>query len=327
MSVSMSDIEAAAARIRAAVRRTPLLNDEAIDAELGCRLFVKAESLQAGGAFKLRGAMNALASLDPATRGLGVVAFSSGNHAIAVARAAKRFRVPAVIVMPADAPAAKRSATRAAGAEVVLYDRLTQSREAIGAEISEARGLHLVRPFDDPDVIAGQGTCGLEIAEDLEAAGVSPDAALVCASGGGLCAGVAVALQARFPGVAIHPVEPEGHNDLARSLASGRIEVNPPGVRSICDALLVERMGEHPFAILQDRAREGLTVSDAAVLRAMAFAALRLRLVLEPGGAAALAALLERRDAFAGRTVVVVASGGNVDGELLQRALEAAAAA
>jgi threonine dehydratase len=242
-----------------------------------------------------------------------VLAFSSGNHAIAVAQAAAAFHVPATIVMPADAPAAKRETAAAAGAELVLYDRLTESREAIAAALAQERSLPVVPPFDDPFVMAGQGTAGLEIAADLGARGERIDLALICASGGGLASGVGVALKAFDPAIDVVVVEPDGHDDIARSLSSGAIVRNAPGVRSICDGLLVEQMGAHPFATLRALEARTVTVTDAEVRRAMRLAFETLKLVLEPSGAAALAAALAGKADVAGRNVVVLASGGNVD--------------
>jgi threonine dehydratase len=315
---TIEDIRAAAERIRPHVRRTPLLESEGLNARLGARVLVKAECLQRGGAFKARGAFSAVTALlagGPKPKGL--IAYSSGNHAIAVATAARTFGLSAVIVMPADAPAAKRAQTEALGAEVVAYDRVRERREAIGEQLARERGLALVRPFDDPHVIAGQGTAGLEAAADLAAMGTTPDRALICASGGGLCAGVGLALRAQFPNVEIVAVEPEGHDDIARSLAAGRRVANAPGVRSICDALLVDQPGEITFPLLQGLQARTAAVSDAAVLEAMRTAALDLKLVLEPGGAAALAAALQGE---ARGVTLVLASGGNVDAPTYARA-------
>ena len=314
----LADLHAARERISPHVRRTPLLESETLNRRTGARVFVKAESLQRGGAFKARGAFSAITALlqHAEVRPRGLIAYSSGNHAIAVATAARTFGLSAVIVMPADAPAAKRAQTEALGAEVVAYDRERESREAIGVRLAEERGLALIRPFDDPLVIAGQGTAGLEIAEDLQALGLVPQRALICASGGGLCAGVGLALQAQFPEMEVVAVEPESHDDLARSLAAGERLANAPGVRSICDALLVDRPGALTFPILQALRTRAVAVSDGAVLGAMRAAALDLKLVLEPGGAVALAAALGGE---AQGVTVVLASGGNVDAEMLQR--------
>lgn len=313
---SFADVEIAADRLKGVARRTPLLHSEALDEALGATVLVKAECLQRYGAFKFRGAYNRLAVMSAAERAQGVIAFSSGNHAAGVAGAAKLLGVSAVIVMPADAPGVKLAQTRALGAEIVLYDRVRESREAIGARLAQERGLTLVRPFDDPYVIAGQGTCGLEIAED-----VAPDIVIAPASGGGLVTGVALAVHARHPHTQVFAAEPEGHDDLARSLQSGRIESNAPGIRSICDALLVERMGEIPFALARTHLAGAAAASDDDVRAAMRLAFQHLKIVLEPGGAAALAAALAGRVDIKGRTVVLIASGGNVDAEVFAAAL------
>jgi threonine dehydratase len=314
MIPTLDDVKAAAKRIEGITVRTPLLRNDALDAALGAKAFVKAENLQRGGAFKMRGATNAIAALSPEVRRRGVIAFSSGNHAIAVSTAASLFGITATIVMPADAPKIKLDTTRANGADVVTYDRTNESREEIGAKISRDSGASLIKPFDDPTVIAGQGTVGLEIREEI-----APDIVLVPASGGGLSAGVALAL----PNARIIAVEPEGHDDIARTLATGSIQRNAPGVRSICDGLLTEQMGEITYAIARDRFERAVAVSDDAVLRAMKFAFQRLKIVLEPSGAAALAAALESGLDLKGQTVAIVASGGNVDAETFARALAA----
>ena len=306
---TIADIVAAAARIAPYVRRTPLLRSEALDALTGAKVVVKAECLQRFGAFKARGAFNRIASFSPEERARGVLAYSSGNHAQAVAGAAGVFGIPAVIVMPSDAPRVKVENTRALGGEIVLYDRLKEDREAIGMALAEKRGLALVKPFDDPFVIAGQGTAGLEIFEDAG----PMDVALAPGSGGGLVSGIAIALTAKSPGVRVYAVEPEGHDDIVRSLASGQREVNAPGVRSICDALLTDRMGAIPFAIAQEKFAGAVAVSDDAVREAMRFAFRELRVVVEPGGAIALAAALTGAIDLKGARVAIVASGGNID--------------
>lgn len=311
---TVEDVKAAAKRIEGIAVRTPLIRNDALDAATGARVFVKAENLQRGGAFKMRGAANAIAALAPEVRARGVLAYSSGNHAIAAATASKLFGIAAVIVMPSDAPRIKLETTRGLGAEVVTYDRVRESREAIGATIAGERGLSVVRPFDDANVIAGQGTAGLEIASEIV-----PDVVFTPASGGGLASGLALAL----PAAAIYAVEPEGHDDIARSFASGTLETNPPGVRSICDGLLSERMGEITYEIAKRRFARVLVMNDDAVRRAMKFAFVNLKLVLEPSGAIALAAALEGGADVRGKTVVVIASGGNVDAETFARALEA----
>lgn len=312
MSVTLDDIKAAAERIKGIAVRTPLIRNDVLDESTGARVFVKAECLQRGGAFKIRGATNAIAALDPAVRQRGVLAFSSGNHAIAVATAAKIFGIQAVIIMPSDAPRIKRETTERLGAEVISFDRVKDNREAIGARISQERGLSLIKPFDDPDVMAGQGTAGLEIAEEI-----NPDIVFAPASGGGLACGVAIAL----PNATMYAVEPEGHDDIRRSLASGTIESNPPGIRSICDGLLVERAGDITFPILQSRFAGSLVLSDDATRRAMKFAFEHLKLVLEPSGAIALAAALEGGVDIKGKTIAILASGGNVDTEQFVKAI------
>jgi threonine dehydratase len=311
---TIEDVTAAAKRIEGIVVRTPLIRNDALDAATGAKVFVKCENLQRGGAFKMRGATNAIAALAPEVRAKGVIAFSSGNHAIAVSTAAKLFGVAATIVMPSDAPKVKLETTRANGATVVTYDRVKESREEIGARLSAEKGVSLIKPFDDPNVIAGQGTAGLEIGQEI-----SPDILFVPASGGGLASGVAIAL----PKARIVAVEPAEHNDIARTLESGSIQRNAPGVRSICDGLLTEQMGEIPFAIARERFERALGVSDDAVRRAMKFAFRHLKIVLEPSGAASLAALLEGGVDVHGATVAVVASGGNVDAETFAAALAA----
>jgi threonine dehydratase len=321
LPVSIDAITAAAGRLHGRAVRTPLIAGTVLDALTGGRILLKAETLQRHGSFKLRGAYNALAVLDPAVRARGMVAWSSGNHAQGVAAAARLFGVAATIVMPADAPADKLSATRALGADVVTYDRWTESREDIGRAIAAERGATIVPPYDDPAVIAGQGTVGLEIAEDAAAQGFALDDVLVPCSGGGLAAGIATALAARSPATRVWAVEPAGFDDTARSLAAGRRLANDPDARSICDALLVPIPGELTFAINRTRLAGGLVADDAEVFSAMAFSLRRLKLVVEPGGAVALAALLAGRIDAAGRTVAVVLSGGNAAPELLARAL------
>ncbi|MBS0386037.1 MAG: threonine/serine dehydratase [Proteobacteria bacterium] len=308
----IDDIRAAAERIKGIAVRTPLLRNDALDEATGAKLWVKAECLQRGGAFKMRGATNAIAALAPEVRERGVIAFSSGNHAIAVSTAAKIFGISAVIVMPADAPKIKLDTTRANGAEVVTYDRVNESREAIGKQLAEERGLSLIKPFDDANVIAGQGTVGLEIGEEI-----APDIAIVPASGGGLCSGVSIAL----PNARIIACEPQGHDDIARSFVSGKRERNAPGIRSICDGLLTEEMGDITYAVARQRWERVAVMSDDAVRRAMKFAFQRLKIVLEPSGAIGLAAALEGGLDLRSKTVAIVASGGNVDAETFTKAL------
>ena len=304
---SLADVEAAARRIDGHALVTPLLRSPTLDALAGRPVLVKAECLQLTGSFKFRGAYSAISALPEDRRRAGVLAFSSGNHAQGVALAARMHGVPAVIVMPHDAPAVKVDGTRALGAEVVPYRRGEELREELGTTLALERGLTLVRPFDDPQVIAGQGTVGLEIAAQAAAMGVEEADVLICCGGGGLTAGVALALEARAPGLRPRTVEPEGFDDVARSLASGRREENARMTGSICDAILTGSPGEMTFPILARLCGPGLAVSDADALRAMAVASRHLRIVLEPGGAVALAAAL----ALPGEgPVIAVASGG-----------------
>ena len=311
------DVKAAARRIAGHARRTPLLADTPLDRLTGGRILLKLETLQHTGSFKFRGAWNRLAQLDERERAAGVVAFSSGNHAQGVAEAARRLGIRATIVMPRDAPQMKRQNTLDMGAEVVEYDRVHESREQIAAKIATERHATLVPSFDDPDVIAGQGTVGLEIAEQAADMGLTLDDVVVCCSGGGLTAGIAIAMQKLAPHVALWTAEPEAHDDHRRSLQSGRRQRNEPGVPpSICDALLAPMPGELTFAINQQSLRGGLAVSDDEVRHAMAFAARTLKLVVEPGGAVALACVLGGKLDTRGRTVAVTLTGGNVDDAL-----------
>ncbi len=318
---SLDLIEAAAGRLRGHARRTPLLNAPLLDRIAGRQVFVKAECLQWTGSFKFRGGWSAVSALSPEQRTRGVIAFSSGNHAQGVALAAARHNAPCVIVMPGDAPAVKIGNTRAYGAEVILYDRETEDRDASGARLSAARGLTLIRPYDDAQVIAGQATTGLEIAEQAAEAGIAAADVITCCGGGGLTAGIALALEARAPDLRVRPAEPEGFDDTARSLASGQRERNAALAGSICDAIVTPSPGEITFPILQRLCGPGLVVSDDQVMQAMALAFAHLRIVVEPGGAVALAAALFAPDLP--DTVICTASGGNVDPGLFARALAA----
>ncbi|MBN2906427.1 MAG: threonine/serine dehydratase [Rhodobacteraceae bacterium] len=320
MNIDM--IEAAADRLRGHARVTPLLSSPFLDEIAGRQVLVKAEALQHTGSFKFRGGWSAVSALDPALRARGVIAYSSGNHAQGVARAAARHGAPAVIVMPADAPRLKIENTRALGAEVVLYDRAHGDRDAIGAELAAERGLTLIKPFDEPQVIAGQGTCGLEIAQQAAEAGVMRADVLIPCGGGGLTSGVALALAARAPGLRARPAEPEGFDDTARSLASGQIERNARLSGSLCDAIITPSPGAITFPIMARLCGPGVVVSEEDALRAMAAAFTRLKLVLEPGGAVALAAALYHPEMIEGDAVIAVASGGNVDHALFCTALE-----
>ena len=317
---SLAMIEAAAARMSGHARMTPLLNAPLLDRLAGRRIFVKAECLQWTGSFKFRGGWAALTALSAEQRAKGVLAYSSGNHAQGVAYAASLLGAPCVILMPADAPAVKIANTRAYGAEVVLYDRATEDRDAIGAALAAARGLTLVKPFDDAQVIAGQGTVGLEIAAQAAEAGISAADVVTCCGGGGLTAGIALALKARAPGLRVRPAEPAGFDDTARSLASGVRERNAAAAGSICDAIVTPAPGEITFPILQRLCGSGLVVTDDEALRAMVIAFQHLRIVVEPGGAVALAAALFRGDLP--DTVICTASGGNVDPALFCQTLQ-----
>lgn len=321
---SLTLIEAAAARLSGHARLTPLLNAPLLDAAAGRRIFIKAECLQLTGSFKFRGGWSAISALDPDTRAKGVIAYSSGNHAQGVALAARMHGIPAVIVMPADAPQVKIANTRAYGAEVILYDRATEDRDAIGACLTAERGLTLVKPYDDPQVIAGQGTIGLELAEQAAALGITHAPVITCCGGGGLSAGIALALEARAPGLTVRTAEPANFDDVARSLASGRIERNAQATGSICDAILTPQPGTLTFPVLQRLAGPGLTATDDEALRAMALAFTHLRIVVEPGGAIALAAAIHRDDLP--DTVICTVSGGNVDPDIFRLALDRHAA-
>lgn len=319
--LSAADIAAAAGRIAGQAVVTPLLASNVLDERVGGRVLLKAECLQRTGSFKFRGAFNRLSMIPEGEREGGVVACSSGNHAQGVAAAAAILGMPAVIVMPKDAPAVKIARTRALGAEVVLYDRLTEDREAIARAIAADRRATFVHPYDDTGVMAGQGTVGLEAAAECRRLGIVPDLAMAPASGGGLVAGVSTALGEAFPGVAVYAVEPEGFDDHVRSLAAGERLTNERLGGSLCDALLSNSPGEKTFPVNRRTLAGAVAVSDAEALAAVAFAFRELKLVLEPGGAVALAALLTGRIDGRGKTSVVVLSGGNVDEAVLARAL------
>jgi threonine dehydratase len=316
-----SDVEAAAARLSGLATATPLLHSPALDRRCGGRIFVKAECLQRTGSFKFRGAYNALAQLDSDARRRGVVAYSSGNHAQGVACAAELLGMRATIVMPRDAPRIKVANTRSYGAEIVFYERDREEREVIALRIVAEHGAELLPPFDDARVIAGQGTVGLEIAAQAAALGVRLDAVIAPCSGGGLVGGTALALSAQSPGTKVYAAEPEGFDDLRRSLAAGSRLANEPGRRSICDALLATSSGVLTFALARRLLAGSLVVSDEDVERAMAAAFDDLKLVAEPSGAAALAAVLAGKLDATGRTIAVVLSGGNVDRPAFAQAL------
>lgn len=315
LAVTLQDVIAAGARIDGHVVTTPLLEAPLLSEALGFRLLVKAESLQLTGSFKVRGAFNQILQLSDLEKRRGVVALSSGNHAQAVAYASKTLGVAATIVLPHDAPAVKASRTRRFGAKIVAYDRQKEDREAIARDLAEAKGLRLIHPYDDPRTIAGQGTIGLEIFWQTEAKGLRPDAIVIACGGGGLSAGIASTggLYARAPRIFI--AEPASFDDMGRSLASGAIVASRKRNGSICDALSAASPGANTFPILRRACAEGLAVSDGDVETAMTIAASYFNLVLEPGGAAALACALGERARFAGASVVVVASGGNVDND------------
>lgn len=319
MPVSSADVDAAAGVIAPFAVRTPLLSPPVLCERIGAKVFLKPEILQRTGSFKFRGAFNKLSSIPQNARQGGVVAFSSGNHAQGVAAAAKILNMPATIVMPADSPLSKRERTKSYGAEVVLYDRDREDREAIAREIAGKRGATLVPPYDDPKVIAGQGTVGREICEDLAALGIAPDIVVAPVSGGGLIAGVATAVKARFPQAMVMSAEPLEFDDHARSLRAGKREAHKAEGRSICDALMAAIPGEITFAINGKLLAKGVTASEAEVGAAVAFAWRELKLVVEPGGAVALAALLAGHIEARGKNVVIVLSGGNVDAELYAR--------
>ncbi|WP_113259550.1 threonine ammonia-lyase [Agrobacterium cavarae] len=314
-------IEAARQRMNGEAIRTPLMSSPFLDEIAGRKVLIKPECLQRTGSFKFRGGWSAVSALEPEVRKRGVIAFSSGNHAQGVALAASLHGVPAVIIMPRDAPKIKIENTKAYGAEVVLYDRANEDRDAIGATLSEERGLTLIRPYDEPLVIAGQGTVGLEIAEQAQEAGIEKAEVLVCCGGGGLTSGVALALEARAPGLKVRTAEPEHFDDVARSLASGKIERNAALSGSICDAIITPQPGNITFPILKRLCGAGIAVTEEEALRAMVLAFQRLKIVVEPGGAVALAAALFHGDELETDTVIAVASGGNVDSAIMADAL------
>lgn len=316
MSTTIHDIEAAAARIAPYAIKTPLLTSEALSRATGASaVFLKPEMLQVCGAFKFRGAMNRLAQLSPQQLKKGVVAFSSGNHAQGVAIAAAKLGCPAVIVIPKDAPRIKIEATRAAGAEIRLFDRYTESREEISAALAAERDAVVVPAFDDADVIAGQGTLALEMADQANAMGGPLDLVLCPVGGGGLIAGVSVAIKARSPETLIFGVEPDGFDDTRRSLEAGQRLTNDPGATTLCDSLMTPSPGILTFAIMQQTLSGVVSVSDAQVKTAMRFAFERLKLVVEPGGSVALAAALAGKIDLNGKRVGLILSGGNVDPE------------
>jgi len=321
LSVTIAEVRAAADRLAGLAVRTPILESPALNERIGARVLIKPETLQRVGAFKFRGAYNRLVQLSPEQRRGGVAAFSSGNHAQGVALAARLLDMPAVIVMPADAPAVKVEATRGYGAEIRFYDRARDDREAIAAGIAAERGAVVVPAFDDEHIIAGQGTVGLELAQDAERLGLHVDLAVLPIGGGGLIAGASTAIKALSPATQIWGVEPALFDDTRRSLEAGeRLSVSP-GARSLCDALESPAPGKITFPILQRNVAGVATVTDAEVAEAMRYAFGALKLVVEPGGAVALAALLAGKLPARGRTVAIVLSGGNVDPALFGRVI------
>ena len=317
----ISMIEAARQRIGEHAVRTPLLSSHFLDEIAGRKLFVKAECLQRTGSFKFRGGWSAVSGLPADVRARGVIAFSSGNHAQGVALAARLHGVPSVIIMPSDAPKIKIDNTRDYGAEVVLYDRANDDRDAIGDRLSSERGLTLIRPYDEPLVIAGQGTVGLEIAEQGLELGIDAAEVLVPCGGGGLTSGISLALAAKAPNYKVRTSEPERFDDVARSLAAGRIERNATTSGSICDAIVTPQPGNITFPIMVGLCGKGIAVTEEEALRAMVLAFNRLKVVVEPGGAVALAAALFHGKELESETVIAVASGGNVDPEIMASAL------
>jgi threonine dehydratase len=317
------DVRAARTRIAGSITRTPMLRNPVLDEHVGATVLLKAEPLQRTGSFKLRGATNAILRLSAEQVRRGVVTHSSGNHGQATACAAASVGAKATVFMPADAPRIKVESTRRWGAEIIAYDRARDDRFALTDAYAERTGAVVVPPFDHNDVIAGQGTLALELAEDAAAAGLTMDALLVCTGGGGLIAGCALAMEGASPATEIYAVEPEGWDDTARSLASGERIENAPGGSTLCDALLSKMPGEITFALNRPRLSGGLVVTDEEVLAAIAFAFNHLKLVVEPGGAVCLAALLAGKFSGRGRVIGAVISGGNVDPAVFGRALAA----
>lgn len=315
------DILDAARRLHGQAVRTPLLRNDRLDEETGARVFVKAECLQRTGSFKFRGAFNRISRLDAAEKARGVMAYSSGNHAQGVAAAARLSGTRAKILMPSDAPASKVEGVRFWGGEVVFYDRATENREEMGRAIAEAEGRVLVPPYEDPFVMAGQGTVGLEIIEQLDELGEAPDLVTCPAGGGGLIAGLGLAVLHARPQAQVWAAEPDGFDDHRRSLASGTRERNARLTGSVCDAIITPTPGELTWSLNASQLAGGVAVSDDEALDAVAFAWRHLKLVVEPGAAVALAAVLSGKLDVAGRTVAVVASGGNVDRAMFERAL------
>ena len=311
--ITVSDIEAAARRLDGIALRTPLIRNDELDRIAGGKVLVKAENMQVAGSFKIRGAYNLMSQLTSEDAKRGVVAFSSGNHAQGVAMAGGLLGINTAIVMPEDAPRAKMDNTKRLGGEVITYDRYSEDREALARDLAEQRGARLVPSYDHDHIIAGQGTVGLEIAEQANEYGPALDQALINCGGGGLSSGSAVALKARFPAISLRTVEPEAFDDTARSIASGERQQVAAGSHSICDSLLADSPGRLPFEIHSHLFDSGLVVSDDEVRAAMRFAFRHFKLVVEPGGAVSLAAVLSGKLETAGKTTAIVLSGGNVD--------------
>ncbi|MEA1941789.1 MAG: threonine/serine dehydratase [Pseudomonadota bacterium] len=317
-----SDIVDAATRLRGQAVRTPLLRNDVLDDRLQARVFVKAECLQRTGSFKFRGAFNRISRLDSSEKARGVLAYSSGNHAQGVAAAARLNGTTAKILMPSDAPRAKVEGVKFWGGEVVEYDRGSENREEMGRAIAAAEGRVLVPPYEDRYIIAGQGTAGLEAVEQMAEFGEAPDIVVCCAGGGGLIAGVGLAVKHHHPEADIWSAEPEGFDDYRRSIASGHRETNDRLTGSICDAIITPTPGELTWSINATQLTDGAAVSDEDALDAMAFAWRQMKIVIEPGGAVALAAILSGKIDVAGRSVCVLATGGNVDRAVFSQALE-----
>lgn len=320
-NVTYKDVHAAAKRIKGHAIKTPLLQSNFLNQITDADVFLKAETLQVTGSFKFRGAYNAISILSSQQQSKGVVAASSGNHAQGIAEAARLLGVDAKIVMPSDAPAIKIARTQRSGAEVILYDRIKEDRVAICQDIAKKTGGTFIHPYDNVNVVAGQGTAGIEICEQLQALGKTPDHVLICTGGGGLTAGITIGVREHFPDVEIHTCEPENFDDYARSIDVGERLSNATAGGSICDAIVTPSPGEISFGICKDVLAKGFVCSDVEAMQAVAFAYNELKLVVEPGGAIALAALLQTRKEFAGKTIVVTLSGGNMDAETLDKCL------
>ena len=320
--MQIDEIFEADKRIKNKKRTTPLLNSPFLDEIADRKIFIKAECLQHTGSFKFRGAYSAISSIPIGKRKKGVIAYSSGNHAQGVAFAAKIHKIPATIIMPEDAPEIKINNTKDLGAEVILYDRLSENREKIGQKISEERLLSLIPPYDHNDVIAGQGTIGLEIASQAEQIGIGKADVLVCCGGGGLTSGIAVALSTLMPDFVTRPVEPEGFDDVVRSLQIGERQTNKKISGGLCDAIITPTPGELTFPLMKKYCGGGIVVTDDQVMKAIALAFTRLRIVIEPGGAVALAAALFHSKKCDNETLIAVVSGGNIDPDIFKKALE-----